>query len=210
MARLLISDDHYVARRGLRQILSTQETWEIVAEAANGEEAIAKAIETEPDVVVIDHSMPWVNGLRVTREIRAQVPSTEILVFATHHSEVFAHELLSAGARGYLLKSDTNSSVIVAVQSLLAHKPFFSPQFCTENWLGSPARADRVTTRLTRREGALVQLIAEGHSNKSAAIALNISVKTVETHRSSAMRKLSLSSSAALVRYAIRNHIVEA
>jgi DNA-binding NarL/FixJ family response regulator len=206
MARLLISDHHHVARRGLREILQTQKTWQIVAEAADGEEAIAKAMETKPDVTVIDHSMPWMNGLQVTREIRARVPSTEILVFATHHSEAFAHELLSAGARGYLLKSDANSSVIVAVQSLLARKPFCTPQCCTEHWLSSQVRADRATASLTRRERTVVQLIADGHSNKSAAITLNISAKTVETHRSSLMRKLNLTSSAALVRYAIRNH----
>jgi DNA-binding NarL/FixJ family response regulator len=210
MARLLIADDHDVVICGLRQVFRTQDRWEIVAEAVDGKQAVAKAIEAKPDVAVIDHSLQEMNGAQVTREIRAHLPRTEILVFATYHCDAVLQECWSAGARGYLLKSDANRLIVAAVQALLARRPFISPQVPAEGPAIRALSCNRVAMPLTHRQRAIVQLIAEGHSNKTVAHALKISLKTVETHRASAMQRLNLTSSAALVRYAIRNHIIEA
>jgi DNA-binding NarL/FixJ family response regulator len=209
VARILIADDHDVVRHGLRRILQAQNGWQVVAEAVDCREAIAKAVETKPDVAVLDQSMPGMSGLQVTREIRAQVPSTEVVIFATDRDDMLACEFLSAGARHYLLKSNATNLLIAAIKSLLA-RPCLSPRLSTEKQRPCGATPDQMPMLLTPRERMVVQLVAEGHSNKSMAYALGISIKTVETHRSAVMRKLDLSSSATLVRYAIRNHIARA
>jgi DNA-binding NarL/FixJ family response regulator len=184
----------------------------VVAEAADGKEAIVKAIETKPDVVVLDYALPLMNGSEVTRQIRAQLPRTEVLVFTMRDSEELIEEALKAGARGYLLKSDANRDLIDAVASVAGHRPFFTNKVTDAllkryfNGSGQPSSG----SILTNRERGVVQLIAEGHSNKQVATVLNISPKTVETHRAAVMRKLHYSSSAALVRYAIRNQLVQA
>lgn len=208
MTRILIADDHDVVRSGLRSILEAR--WEIVAEATNGKEAIRKAIDLKPDVAILDYSLPLINGVEATRQIRARVPTVEVLIFTMHDSEGLIHDLLEAGARGYLLKSDAKCFLVNAVESLAAHRPFFTAKV-SETLLESYLTRSSVTeTVLTARERSVVQLIAEGHSNKKIADILSISVKTVETHRAAAMRKLNISSAAALVRYAVRNKIVEA
>jgi DNA-binding NarL/FixJ family response regulator len=208
--RILIADDHDVVRSGLRPILEAQANWEVVAEARDGKEAISKAIETKPDVAVIDYSLPVLNGVEVTRQIRARLPKTEVLIFTMHDNEALIQDLLKAGARGYLLKSDARKFIVDAIQSLAVHRPFFTAKV-TEAMLRNYATKEKQTlSPLTNRERTIVQLIAEGHSNKSIAQTLSISSKTVETHRASVMRKLNLASSATLVRYAIRNKIVEA
>jgi DNA-binding NarL/FixJ family response regulator len=181
-----------------------------VAEATDGKEAVLKAIATKPDVAVLDYSLPVLNGVEATRQIRARVPETEVLIFTMHESETLMRELLQAGARGYLLKSDARQFLITAVQSLAAHKPFFTSRV-SETLLESfltTTEGDRGI--LTARERTVVQLIAEGRTNKQIASVLNISLKTVETHRATAMRKLNLTSTAGVVRYAIRNQLVEA
>jgi DNA-binding NarL/FixJ family response regulator len=209
MIRILIADDHEVVRSGLRNILEAQSNWQVVAEASDGKEAIQKAAETKPDIAIIDYSLPLVNGIEATRQIRARVPKIEVLIFTMHDNETLIQELLKAGARGYLLKSDARRHLIGAIESLAVHKPFFTAKV-SEALLGSfLARPHREGSILTNRERSVVQLIAEGYSNKQVANLLNISLKTVETHRAAVMRKLKLSSSAALVRYAIRNRIVE-
>ena len=210
MTRILIADDHDVVRSGLRQILEDQPSWEVVAEASDGKDAILKAIQSKPDVAVLDYSLPLVNGLEVTRQIRARLPKTEVLIFTMHDNETLIQELLKAGARGYLLKSDARRHLIGAIESLALHKPFFTAKVSEallDSYLTKPHREG---SSLTNRERSVVQLIAEGHTNKQIAHILDISLKTVETHRASVMRKLNLSSSAGLVRYAIRNRIVEA
>jgi DNA-binding NarL/FixJ family response regulator len=210
MTRILIADDHEVVRSGLRKILEAQPNWEVVAEAGDGKEAIHKAAETRPDVAVLDYSLPLVNGIEATRQIRARLPKTEVLIFTMHDNETLIQELLKAGARGYLLKSDAKRHLIGAIESLASHKPFFTAKV-SETLLDTfLARPNREGSTLTNRERGVVQLIAEGHTNKQIANILNISLKTVETHRAAIMSKLNLSSSAALVRYAIRNRIVEA
>ena len=210
MTRILIADDHDIVRSGLRTILETHPNWEVVGEAADGKEAISKAIETQPDVAVLDYSLPLANGIEVTREIRARLPRTEILIFTMHDNEMIFQELLKAGARGYLLKSDAKHHLIRAIEALAMHKPFFTGK-ASELLLHSfRARPGREASTLTDRERGVVQLIAAGHTNKQVANALGIGLKTVETHRATVMRKLNLSSSANLVRYAIRNKLAEA
>ena len=169
----------------------------------------SKAFQTSPDVAILDYSLPLINGVEATRQIRARLPKTEVLIFTMHDSDTLIGELLSAGARGYLLKSDANGSLLAAVQTLAAHKPYFTSKVSEallESFLAKPAEQQ---FSLTPRERGVVQLIAEGHSNKQTAKVLNISLKTVETHRAAVMRKLNISSSASLVRYAIRNKLVE-
>jgi DNA-binding NarL/FixJ family response regulator len=207
--RVLLADDHDVVRSGLRPIVEAQENWEVVAEARNGKEAVAKAIETKPDVAVVDYSLPLLNGVEVTRQIRARLPRTEVLIFTMHDNEILIQDLLRAGARGYLLKSDATKYIIEAIEALALHRPFFTTKVAEAMLQVYAAKQSQATSPLTNRERTIVQLIAEGHSNKSIASTLNISLKTVETHRASVMRKLNLSSSAALVRYAVRNKIVE-
>src|SRR5436190_5217891 len=210
MTRILIADDHDIVRSGLRTILEAQPNWEVVGEAADGKEAISMAVETQPDIAVLDHSLPLANGIEVTREIRARLPRTEILIFTMHDNEMIFQELLKAGARGYLLKSDAKHHLIRAIEALAMHKPFFTGK-ASELLLHSfRSRPGREASTLTDRERGVVQLIAAGHTNKQVANALGIGLKTVETHRATVMRKLNLSSSANLVRYAIRNKLAEA
>ena len=210
MTRILIADDHDVVRDGLRRLLEAQPDCEVVAEAPDGKEAILKAVETKPDIAVVDYSMPLVNGLEVTRQIRSRLPRTEVLIFTMHDSESVIEDLLRAGAKGYVLKTDAKRNLLEAIESLAAHKPYFTPQI-SETLLDSFIKQQHgESSPLTRRERQIVQLIAEGHTNRKIAKLLNISLKTVETYRAHIMRKLNVSSSATLVRYAIRNKLVEA
>ena len=210
MTRILIADDHDVVRSGLRKILEAQRNLEVVAEAADGKEAILKAFETKPDIAVLDYSLPLINGVEATRQIRARLPRTEVLIFTMHENETLIEELVKAGARGYLLKSDARRDLMAAIESLAVHKPYFTTRVSEELLKSFLTDSNRTGSKLTNRERGVVQLIAEGHTNKVVARILNISLKTVETHRGTVMRKLDLSSSADLVRYAIRNRIVEA
>jgi DNA-binding NarL/FixJ family response regulator len=210
VTRILIADDHDVVRSGIRSILEARPGWEIVAEAANGREAIKKTLETKPDVAVIDYSLPLLNGIEATRQIRKREPLTEVLIFTMHDEDVVIRGVLEAGARGYLLKTDAKQYLVAAVESLAAHKPFFTArvsQTLLASFLGKSRRGSDPV--LSPREEATVKLIAEGHGNKEIAEVLTISLKTVESHRASALRKLNLSSTAELVRYAIRNKLVE-
>jgi len=209
MTRILIADDHDVVRSGLHAILSSQPGWEVVAEAEDGKRAVELTAETQPHVAIIDYQLPVMNGIEATREIRAFHPHTEVLIFTMHESEPLVRELLEAGARGYLLKSDARRFLIAAVEALARHQPFFTgrvSEALLNTYLShAPARGDV----LTHRERGVVQLIAEGRTNKEAAQLLGINLKTVETHRAAAMRKIKAASSADLVRYAIRNKLIE-
>jgi len=215
--RILIADDHDLMRRGVRTLLEAHPGWEICAEAATGREAVAKAEELKPDIVILDISMPDLNGLEAARRIRSASPNTEILILSVHYSDQLIRELLEAGVRGYIIKSDSDRDLIIAVETLANHKPFFTPR-ATEvilgnlNMGGSPTRAQVPATlreRLTSREREIVQLLAEGKSSKEVASSLCISVKTAETHRANIMRKLQLHTVTELVRYAVRNQIIE-
>jgi DNA-binding NarL/FixJ family response regulator len=190
-------------------MLESQPDWVVVAEATDGKEAIFKAITAKPDVAVIEYTLPLMNGIEVTHHIRRRLPKTEVLIFTTQDDEALVFELLSAGARGYLLKSDAKRHLLEAITSLAAHRPFFTGRISETLLQSYLARCYRAKATLTNRERSVAQLIAEGHTNRKIGTILGISVKTVETHRAAIMRKLNLSSSAALVRYAIRNKIVE-
>ena len=212
MPRIVIADDHEVVRRGVRAILESKPGYDVVGEAADGIAVVKLALETKPDVALLDFSMPLLNGLEATRRIRQGSPKTEVLIFTMHDSETVIREVLEAGARGYLLKTDADMQLISAVKALSQHRPFFSScvsETLLGDYLGKHARRT-ASGALTPREREIVQLIAEGNSNKLIGRHLELSVKTVETHRAAAMRKLGASSTADLVRYAIRNHIVAA
>jgi DNA-binding NarL/FixJ family response regulator len=210
MIRILIADDHAVVRSGLRAILDAQPNWDVVAEAADGKEAVLKAIETTPDIAVIDYSLPSINGLEVTRQIRTHLPKTEVLLFTMYDNETLIQDTMKVGARGFLLKSDAGRDLKSAIEALALHKPFFTTKISETMRESFVTASKAVRTTLTSREVGVVQLVAEGHTNKHVARLLNISLKTVESHRANVMRKLNLSSFADLVRYAVRNNLVEA
>jgi DNA-binding NarL/FixJ family response regulator len=210
VTRILIADDHDVVRSGLRSILEAQPNWEVVAEAADGKEAILEAIETKPDIAVLDYSLPLVNGIEAMRQIHSLLPRTEGLIFTMHDNDALIEDALKAGARGYLLKSEAKRNLIAAIEALASHKPFFASHVSEALLQSFLTISNRSGSMLTNRQRSVVQLIAEGHTNKQIASLLCISVKTVETHRSAIMRKLDLHSPAALVRYAIRNSLIEA
>ncbi|QRM34077.1 response regulator transcription factor [Microvirga sp. VF16] len=214
MLRILLADDHDIVRRGLKDLLEQHVGWQVCAEASNGRDAVDLALQHRPHVAVIDLSMPELNGLEATRRIRQSQPETEVLIFTMHESEELIREVLGAGARGYLLKSDAVRQLIPAVESLSQKRPFFAgrvSEVVLDGFLkGGPAMPARpVAERLTSREREVIQLLAEGRSNKQIARLLDLSVKTVETHRTAAMRKLELSSLPDLVRYAIRAQIIQ-
>ena len=216
--RLLLADDHEITRRGLRSILQAQPDCEVVGEAADGRQAVAMAKDLAPDLVVLDISMPALNGLEATRQILKTHPQTKVLVLTMHDSDTLIREVLDAGARGYLLKTDAGRDLIAAVESLRRNKSYFTSRvsemilngFLKDSARGPGAQKDGKETRLTPRQREIVQLLAEGKSTKEVAVALGVSVKTAETHRANIMRKLDCHSVSEVVRYAIRNNIIEA
>jgi DNA-binding NarL/FixJ family response regulator len=210
--RILIADDHELFRRGVAAELTQVPGWVVVAEATNGRDAVALAASLEPDIVVLDLTMPELNGLEAARQIVLADPSARILILTAHESEQLVREVLSAGALGYVLKSDAGRTLVTALRELLEGRSYFTSnvaRMVLDGYLRSePGDAAPVQT-LSAREREIVQLLAEGNSNKDIAKALNISVKTAETHRSNVMRKMGFDSLAQLVRYAIRNNIIE-
>jgi DNA-binding NarL/FixJ family response regulator len=212
--RLVVVDDHGVVRRGVRALLESHAGWQVVGEGGNGREAVELVRTLHPDVIILDLSMPDMNGLEATRRIVEESPQTEVLVLTMHHSEQLAREVLQAGARGYLLKSDADQNLIAAVDSLSQHKPFLTStvtEFVLDGYMQLTDRfeEDNGAAMVTPREREIIQLIAEGHSSKQTATALDVSVKTIDAHRANIMRKLRLRSVSDLVRYAIRNKIVQ-
>jgi DNA-binding NarL/FixJ family response regulator len=209
MKRILIADDHEAVRLGLRAVLEQHIDWQVVAEANDGNMALAAAIESRPDVAIVDFSMPRMTGLEVARRIREYPLQTEVLIFTVHNCSLLAQQAFQAGARAFLTKSDANKVLLRAVESLLAHKPFWTGKTCGEQTAGSTRSGD-MHQALSPREQLVVKLVAEGYSNKNISAILHLSVKTTEAHRSAAMRKLDLNSTAGLVRYAVRAKLVEA
>lgn len=214
--RLLIADDHEIVRKGLCDLIRKNDKWEVVAEARDGREAVKRARETKPDVSVLDISMPGLNGLEASRQITRQVPRTKVLILTMHESDVMIREVFSAGARGYLLKTDAASDLINALEALGQDLTFLTPKVAKmmlDSFLQAgfaPQEQSRPMMRLTPRQREIVQLLAEGKSNKEVASALCLSVKTAETHRANIMNRLNCHSVPDLVRYAVRNHIVQA
>jgi DNA-binding NarL/FixJ family response regulator len=210
MVRILLADDHDVVRRGVRALLEARPCWQVCGEAANGREAVKLAVSLKPDIAVLDLEMPELNGLEATRQIKRKLPNTEVLIYSMHETDQLIREVLAAGARGYVLKADAGRQLVDAVEALSRHKPFFTTrasETLLESFLKSPLAAGEVSL-LTDREREIVQLLAEGKANKEVASALGISVKTVETHRATLMRKLGMNSIVELVHYAVRNHLV--
>src|SRR6266508_460369 len=212
--RILVADDHEVVRKGLISLLQAQPDWQVCGEAADGREAVDKAQQLKPDVVILDIGMPSLNGLEATRQILKTNPHARVLILTLHDSDQVVRDVLNAGARGFLLKSDAARDLIAAVEALQRGKVYFTPRvgamvlegFLHRDTAASPDPQTR--SRLTPREREIVQLLAEGKSSKEVAVALGMSVKTAETHRSNIMRKLELHSISALVLYAVNNNIV--
>jgi DNA-binding NarL/FixJ family response regulator len=213
--RILVADDHAVVRAGLRTLLESRAGWQVCAEAANGREAVEMAGRLKPDVAVLDISMPLLNGIEATRQLRKLSPETEVLILTMHDSDEMVQQVVEAGGRGYILKDDADRNLIAGVDAMRRHKPYFSsrlarsfaPMGLRGGEPGVPTR--RSKGRLTQREREIVQLLAEGKSNKEVAGVLGISVRTAETHRANIMLKLDLHSVVDLVRYAVRNRIIE-
>jgi len=212
--RILVADDHEIVRRGLRTALEARPGWQVCAEACDGWEAVNKTLELKPDVVVLDLGMPNLNGLDAARQIVKAMPRAKVLIMSLHESEQMIAAVLEAGARGYLFKSDAMTDLIKAAETVMRGETFVTSRFapsqrrCMPNNLREANKSLGIA--LTARERQVVQLIAEGKSTKEVAQALNISVKTAETHRSNLMRKLDLHSLAQLAQFAIRNGIIQA
>jgi DNA-binding NarL/FixJ family response regulator len=206
--RILIADDHEVVLHGLRDLLRTHADWEVCGEARSGIEAVGLARELGPNLAILDFSMPLLNGLEATRQIRTALPAVDVLLFSVHDSEQLAAEALEAGARGWVLKSRAATELIAAVEAAAAAR---SPAPLPNGpAAGRSGRRQAAGGALTSRQRQIVQLVAEGKSNEQTAEVLGISARTVETHRAHIMQRLGLSSVVQLVRYAIRNRIVEA
>ncbi len=210
--RILVADDHHVVRTGIRALLESRKEWTVCCEAANGREAVQKAQEFKPDVALLDIGMPLLNGVEATRQIRKVSPNTEVLALTMHDSEAMIEGILDAGARGYILKDDAHKNLFAAVEALARHKPYFSSRVsATVSRVARRGDAVKVSAarRLTPRQREIVQLLAEGKGNKEIADLLEISVKTAETHRANIMLKLNIHSVTDLVRYAVKNKIIE-
>jgi DNA-binding NarL/FixJ family response regulator len=212
--RIFVADDHEVVRKGLISLLEAQPGWEVCGEAGDGREAVEKASELKPDITILDIGMPSLNGLEATRQILKVNPDAKILILTLHDSDSVVREVLNAGARGFLLKSDAARDLVAAAEALRRDKTYFTSKVAAmvlEGYLKggvAPSPAQVTRNRLTPREREIVQLLAEGKSTKEVAVALGLSVKTAETHRSNIMRKLQIHSVSDLVLYAVRNNIV--
>jgi DNA-binding NarL/FixJ family response regulator len=207
----MIADDHEVVRRGLVSLLQAQPDWQVCSEAGDGREAVEKALQLRPDILILDIGMPSLNGLEATRQILKVNPGARILILTLHDSDQVVREVLNAGARGFVLKSDAARDLVAAVEALRHDKNYFTSKVAamvTEGNLRGGVAITSGRSRLTPREREIVQLLAEGKSTKEVAVALGLSVKTAETHRSNIMRKLQLHSVSDLVLYAVRNNIV--
>ena len=212
--RVLVADDHEVVREGVRALIARQPDMEICGLATTGREAVDLAGKTKPDVVVLDLTMPELDGFDVIRQIRKALPNTEVVVFSAHPPEDLIEEVFDAGAKSYIQKAAASEDLVHAIRALAGHKPFFTSQtseilFAKFLVPGAKAQPDRKEQKLTAREREIVRLLAQSSSNKEIASTLGISIRTVETHRATLMHKLGVHSVAGVVRYAIRHHIIE-
>lgn len=206
----MVVDDHTVVRRGVRTLIESVDGWEVCAEADEGHGALAIAEEVQPDIIILDLSMPSLGGIDATVQLRKLLPNVEILILTMHESDNLVGQAFRAGARGYLLKSESDDKLMEALEALWRHKPYLSPnvsETLLQGYLSIDPSVD--PKHLTPRERQIVKLVAEGNTNKRIAIILDVSIKTVETHRSAAMRKLGAKSSADLTLYAARNDLVQ-
>jgi DNA-binding NarL/FixJ family response regulator len=216
MFRILIADDHDVARGGIRALLENHPGWQVCGEAKDGRETVEMVAITKPDLILLDIGMPNLNGLEATRQILATAPEALILILTMHDTDQLVREVLRAGARGFLFKSDAGRDLITAIEALQQGRTFFTTrvsQLVLSGFLDRDQPGEESPERnfelLTTREREVIQLLAEGKTSKEVAVALSLSVKTAETHRTNLMRKLDLHSVADLTRYAVRNGIVQ-
>jgi DNA-binding NarL/FixJ family response regulator len=213
--RLLVADDHEVVRKGVRSLIEAQPGWEVAAEASNGREAVEKAKEMKPDVTVLDIGMPSLNGLEAARQMLKNDARAKIVILTMHESDEVIREVLDVGARGYVLKTDAGRDLVTAVNAVRSNKTFFTAkvaQMVLDGYLNKKPKKEQANPpngRLTARQREIVQLLAEGKSSKEVAVALGLSVKTAETHRANIMRRLDCHSVSELVRYAVRNNIID-
>lgn len=208
--RVIIVDDHDAVRRGIRQLLDSKPYYQVVGEAANGREGLQLAREVRPDIAILDYSLPELNGLDLSHALKRELPRIEILLYTMHDREEIVTEILRAGVRGFVLKSDPEKHLIAALDALSIRRSYFSGSISDtllDQFLES--KPHPLASSLTHREREVVQQVAEGRINKEIAARLDISIKTVETHRASAMRKLKLRTTADLVRYAVRNQLIQ-
>jgi DNA-binding NarL/FixJ family response regulator len=208
--RILIADDHPLVRQGLRSVLEAQPGWTVCGEAEDGRSAVKLGLELKPDVFLIDVTMPELNGLDATRQICRDRPDAAILILTMHESDQLYVDVQRAGARGCVLKSDSSRQLLAAVEAVATGKRYFTRLLPDgAHALDAPSAA-RLSARLSAREREIVQLLAEGRSNKEIATMLGIAYKTVDAHRTNVMRRLSMHSVTELVRYAIRERIIQA
>jgi two-component system, NarL family, response regulator NreC len=212
--RILLADDHTVVRKGLRLLLESEPGFEVVADAADGRVAVSLAEQHTPDVVVMDVAMPTLNGIEAARQITARLPQTAVVFLSMHSDESYVLKALKAGARAYLLKDSAEHDLIHAVRSVTEGKSFFSPaisKMMVEDYMRElqERQVEDTYELLTNREREVLQLLAEGRSNKEAAAILNLSLYTVETHRGNILQKLNLHSGAELILYAIRKGVIQ-
>jgi DNA-binding NarL/FixJ family response regulator len=211
--RVLLGDDHTIMRHGLRKILEERPEWEVVAEVGDGREALRQVEALHPDVAVLDIAMPLLNGIEATRQITRKFPDTGVLILSMHSNEAYVTQALQAGARGYLLKDSAGTDLIEGVEAVAEGKSFFSPavaRLMLDDYvrrLADKGVVDRYDS-LSDREREILQLIAEGHSNKEVAELLSISTTTVETHRAHILHKLDVHNTAELVLYAVRKGLI--
>jgi DNA-binding NarL/FixJ family response regulator len=212
---VLLAEDHEIVRQGLRKLLETERDIEVVGEAATGRQAVTLARRLQPNVVVMDIAMPLLNGLEATRQVRAALPATKVLILSAHSDDAYVEEVTALGATGYLIKQTSAQFLSTAIREVHQGKTFFSPAIAKQmgnHYQKSPGRAGwlkKQSDRLSTRETEVLQLIAEGTANKQIAVELNISIKTVEKHRQSLMEKLSIHDTAGLTRYAIAAGVIE-
>ncbi len=207
--RILLADDHAVVRKGFRMILDAEEDLEVVGEAANGREAVETAQSLQPDIVVMDVTMPELNGIEATRRITELLPRTRILALSMHKDAVYVREILRAGAKGYLLKDSGEGDLLKAVRVIAKGEAFLSPAVSDAVLTDYRRHVTNPLDLLTTREREVLQAIAEGKTNKEIAASLNLSVYTVEAHRGRIMEKLNLHSTGELVRFALRNGVID-
>jgi DNA-binding NarL/FixJ family response regulator len=211
--RILLGDDHTLLRNGIRKILQEETDWEVVAEAGDGREAVRQALETQPDIAILDIGMPKLNGIEATRQIVRRLPDIRVLILSMHGNDAYIMQALKAGAKGYLLKDSADTELIRAVAAVSSGKSYFSPAVSTVmlddyvRHLAEKGISDRYES-LSEREREIFQLVAEGHSNKEIATLLSVSPTTVETHRAHILQKLGVHNTAELVLFAVRRGVV--
>ena len=208
--KLLVADDHEIVRNGVRCLLEAQPGWQVMAEACNGREAVEKAKRLKPDVAVLDIGMPSLNGLEAARQMLKNDPHIKIVILTVYESDNLIREVLKVGARGYVSKTDAIRDLVTAISAVQSGVTFFTAKVAEVVLEGDLDKSGLASSRLTPRQREIIQLLAEGQSSKEIAVALGLSVKTAETHRANLMKRLNCHTASEIVRYAIRNNIIEA